>query len=129
MRKKIHEFDVRIYYEDVDLGGIVYHSMYLNYCERARSEVFFGAGRLPVQDGYHFVVKHIDADFVGSAKFGQTVSVKTQMIEKKKASFSLLQEVFEHDSMRKLFSMQVRLACMNGSRVAAIPQDFLDLFE
>lgn len=129
MNNRVHTHDVRVYYEDVDLGGIVYHSMYLNFCERARSEIFFSAGRLPVENDYHFVVKHIDADFTGSGKFGQILQVQTTMIEKKKASFSLQQEVFASESMQKLFSMTVQLVCMKGTRVAAIPDGFLDLFE
>ncbi len=124
-----HSHDIRVYYEDVDLGGIVYHSMYLNFCERARSEIFFSVGRFPVEGEYHFVVKHIDADFIGSGKFGQTLQIQTRMTESKKASFVLKQDIFECDSMKKLFSMDVRLACMKGDRVAAIPSGFLDLFE
>ena len=120
--------NIRVYYEDVDLGGIVYHSMYLNFCERARSELFFSAGRSPIEGEYHFVVKHIDADFIGSGKFGQTLQVQTRLTESKKASFLLKQEVFELGSMKKLFSMDIRLACMKGDRVAPIPAGFLDLF-
>ncbi|MEA3372808.1 MAG: YbgC/FadM family acyl-CoA thioesterase [Campylobacterota bacterium] len=129
MKSAVHYHDVRVYYEDVDLGGIVYHSMYLNFCERARSEIFFSVGRSPVEGEYHFVAKHIDADFVGSGKFGQTLQIQTTMRERKKASFLLRQEVFEVASMKKLFTMDIRLACMKGERVSAIPSGFLELFE
>lgn len=129
MSSKRHSHRVRVYYEDVDLGGIVYHSMYLNFCERARSEIFFSAGTSPVQGAYHFVVKHIDADFIASGRFGETLRVDTRMTERRKASFSLLQEVYETESGTKLFSMQVRLACMKGEKVAPIPPGFLELFE
>ena len=37
------KMQIRVYYEDTDIGGIVYHSQYLNFCERARSELFFKA--------------------------------------------------------------------------------------
>ncbi|MDD3597397.1 MAG: acyl-CoA thioesterase, partial [Sulfuricurvum sp.] len=39
---------IRVYYEDTDAGGIVYHSNYLNFCERARSHLFFDVGRSPI---------------------------------------------------------------------------------
>ncbi|MGD9625492.1 MAG: acyl-CoA thioesterase, partial [Arcobacter sp.] len=50
---------LRVYYEDTDAGGIVYHSNYLNFCERARSDVFFQKGFSPVLEGGHFVAKKI----------------------------------------------------------------------
>ncbi len=124
-----HSHQIRVYYEDVDLGGIVYHSMYLNYCERARSEIFFKAGTSPVQGEYHFVVKHIDADFIASGKFGQTLEINTEMTSRKKASFILQQDVYETQNNVKLFSMQVHLVCLKGEKVSSIPQGFLELFE
>ncbi|MDD5051293.1 MAG: YbgC/FadM family acyl-CoA thioesterase [Sulfuricurvum sp.] len=98
---------IRVYYEDTDLGGIVYHSNYLNYCERARSQLFFDAGRSPVLNGGHFIAKHIEADYLKSAKFADILEVKTTLLELKNASFTLLQEVFR--SKEKLFSMKIVL--------------------
>ncbi|OHD77531.1 MAG: acyl-CoA thioester hydrolase, partial [Sulfuricurvum sp. GWF2_44_89] len=82
---------IRIYYEDTDVGGVVYHSNYLNFCERARSQLFFDAGRSPILEGGHFVAKHIDADYLKSAKFGDILEVETTLIEMKNASFTFLQ--------------------------------------
>lgn len=98
---------IRVYYEDTDVGGVVYHSNYLNFCERARSQLFFDAGRSPILEGGHFVAKHIEADYLKSAKFGDILEVKTALIELKNASFSLLQEVFKDGE--KLFSMKIVL--------------------
>lgn len=72
---------LRVYYEDTDAGGIVYHSNYLNFCERARSEFFFQKGELPTIEGAHFVVRHMECDFISSAKFGDTVNVTTEIKE------------------------------------------------
>lgn len=98
---------IRVYYEDTDVGGIVYHSNYLNFCERARSQLFFDAGRSPILEGGHFVAKHIEADYLKSAKFADILEVKTTLIELKNASFTLLQEVFRANE--KLFSMRIVL--------------------
>ncbi|MDP2851505.1 MAG: YbgC/FadM family acyl-CoA thioesterase [Sulfuricurvum sp.] len=98
---------IRVYYEDTDVGGVVYHSNYLNFCERARSQLFFDAGRSPILDGGHFVAKHIEADYLKSAKFADILEVKTTLIELKNASFTLLQEVFRANE--KLFSMRIVL--------------------
>lgn len=99
---------IRVYYEDTDVGGVVYHSNYLNFCERARSQLFFDAGRSPILEGGHFVAKHIDADYIKSAKFGDILEVKTTLIEIKNVSFTLLQEVFRGEE--KLFTMTILLA-------------------
>lgn len=78
---------VRIYYEDTDAGGIVYHTNYIKYCERARSEHFFSHGMLPGDTNkYGFVVRKINADFLGSTKLGDLLTVRTSILELKKAA-------------------------------------------
>ena len=99
---------IRVYYEDTDMGGIVYHSNYLNFCERARSEAFFKNGLSPVLENGHFVVKKLDADFIASAKLGDILDVKTEVTLIKSASFRLRQTIFK-DS-KKLFVLNVVLA-------------------
>ena len=55
---------IRVYYEDTDAGGVVYHTNYIKYCERARSELFFERGLSPqVSPTEFFVVKNINCDF------------------------------------------------------------------
>lgn len=102
---------IRVYYEDTDVGGVVYHSNYLNFCERARSQLFFDAGRSPILESGHFVAKHIDADYLKSAKFGDVVDVRTTLIELKNASFSLLQQIFRGEE--KLFEMTIQLVFLS----------------
>ena len=102
---------IRVYYEDTDVGGVVYHSNYLNFCERARSQLFFDAGRSPILDSGHFVAKHIEADYLKSAKFGDVVEVKTALVELKNASFTLLQQVFRGEE--ELFKMTIILVYLN----------------
>ena len=121
---------IRVYYEDTDIGGVVYHSNYLNFCERARSQLFFDAGRSPILDAGHFVAKHINADYLKSAKFGDILEVKTTLIELKNASFSLLQQVFRGDE--KLFEMTIVLVYIdfNGtmSKIPKSEKEFLSSF-
>ena len=62
---------LRVYYEDTDTGGVVYHSNYLNFCERARSELFFQRGLSPHKTNAFFVVSHIDAKFIKPAHLKQ----------------------------------------------------------
>lgn len=113
---------IRVYYEDTDVGGVVYHSNYLNFCERARSQLFFDTGRSPILEGGHFVAKHIEADYLKSAKFGDILEVKTALIDIKNASFTFLQEVFRGEE--KLFSMKIVLVYIDfGGNMAKIPPE------
>ena len=95
---------IRVYYDDTDAGGIVYHANYLKFCERARSELFFEHGKTLSIDGAHFVVRHIDADFLKSAKLGDMVEVKHEILEIKNTSLRLLQHVWLDDI--KIFEMK-----------------------
>lgn len=111
---------IRVYYEDTDVGGVVYHSNYLNFCERARSQLFFDAGRSPILEGGHFVAKHIEADYLKSAKFGDILEVKTSLLGIKNASFTLLQKIFREDE--KVFEMIIDLVYIDFSgKMAKIP--------
>lgn len=102
---------IRVYYEDTDVGGVVYHSNYLNFCERARSQLFFDAGRSPILEWGHFVAKHIEADYLKSAKFGDLLEVKTSLVQIKNASFRLLQQIFREEE--KVFEMTIDLVYLD----------------
>ncbi|MBD3797254.1 MAG: YbgC/FadM family acyl-CoA thioesterase [Campylobacterales bacterium] len=99
---------LRVYYEDTDTGGIVYHSNYLNFCERARSQAFFDKGLMPVLEDGHFVARKIIGDFIKSAKLGDVLEVKTELKEMKAASFTLKQSIYKEDE--KLFELEILLA-------------------
>ena len=85
---------MRVYYDDTDAVGIVYHANYLKYCERARSELFFERGKMPTSQGAHFVVRHIDANFLKSAKLGDMLEVKHKVLHIGGASMKLYQSVW-----------------------------------
>ena len=117
---------IRVYYEDTDLGGVVYHSKYLNFCERARSELFFERGKSPVYEGHHFVVKSLEANFFEPALLGDLLHVSTEVEELKKASVRLKQTIYKED--RKIFELFITLVCLKEGRVAKIPSYFLEIF-
>jgi acyl-CoA thioester hydrolase len=98
---------IRVYYEDTDTGGVVYHAHYLNFCERARSEVFFQKGLTPVLKNGHFVARKIVADFFNSAKLGDLLELTMELVEVKAASFLLKQDIYKGDV--KLFSLEILL--------------------
>jgi len=117
---------IRVYYEDTDAGGIVYHANYLKFCERARSEEFFRRGLEPFEgDRSGFVVRHIDADFVGMAKLGDLLEIRTVILEEKRSSILLRQSI--HKGEETVFSMQIRLVYVVEGRPKRIPPELLSV--
>jgi len=98
---------IRVYYEDTDTGGVVYHSNYLNFCERARSEAFFSRGLTPVLENGHFVAKRVEGDYISSAKLGDELEIKCELLEMRGASFTLRQSIFRGDE--KVFELVIIL--------------------
>jgi len=118
---------IRIYYEDTDAGGIVYHTNYIKFCERARSEMFFKRDMLPSQgESSGFVVRRINADFLATSKLGDLLNVTTEILTLKRSSLTLLQEVWKEDV--KIFSMEVLMVYVDKGKPTRIPQVFSDLF-
>jgi len=99
---------IRVYYEDTDTGGVVYHSVYLNFCERARSEAFFARGLHPVLESGHFVAGKLEAEYFASAKLGDMLEIKTELLEMRRASFRLRQNIYKDE--KKIFEMSITLA-------------------
>ena len=118
---------IRIYYEDTDAGGIVYHSKYLNFCERARSELLFDKGIPVLEENQGFVVKHIDASFLKPAKLGDMLEVKTTLKELKKVSMILEQTIYNENN-ELLFSMSITLVYLNGTKMSKIPSHIIKIF-
>ena len=118
---------IRIYYEDTDAGGIVYHTNYIKYCERARSEMFFERDMLPSEsDRSGFVVRTINAHFLATSKLGDILNVTTEILTMKRSSLTLLQEVWKDDV--KVFSMEVILVYVDKGKPTRIPQVFSEVF-
>ncbi|MDY0117175.1 MAG: YbgC/FadM family acyl-CoA thioesterase [Sulfurimonadaceae bacterium] len=99
---------VRVYYEDTDTGGVVYHSNYLNFCERARSEAFYKRGMTPELEYGHFVARRIEADYITTSKLGDLLDVRTELVEMRGASFTLKQIIYKEET--KVFELSIKLA-------------------
>ena len=99
---------IRVYYEDTDTGGVVYHSNYLNFCERARSEVFFEQDLSPVLEDGHFVARKLEAEYRSSAKLGDLLEVENKLVDIKGASFILDQIIYKDG--KKIFELRITLA-------------------
>ena len=119
---------IRVYYEDTDISGAVYHSNYFKFCERARSELFFQQGFSPINGNSHFVVRQIiQADFFKSAKFGDILNITTALLEFRGASIKIEQKIFKQDEL--IFLTQILLAHLKADRVAKIDDQIKDIFK
>ena len=119
--------NIRVYYEDTDAGGIVYHTNYIKYCERARSEMFFERDMVPSQsDESGFVVRNLSAKFLATSKLGDMLDVTSKILTLKNSSLTLLQEVWRDEL--KIFSMEVVLVYVDKGKPSRIPKVFSEVF-
>lgn len=109
-------FPVRVYYEDTDAGGVVYHSRYLNFMERARTEWLRASGftqsTLTQQEQVLFVVHSMQLQFKKPARLDDELQVFSQLMEMGRGSFSCRQQIMRDDTV--LIEAQVKVACVNA---------------
>lgn len=113
----MHDFPVRVYYEDTDLAGLVYYANYLKFIERGRSEWLRDLGieqsALKRDAGLVFVVRRLEADYLAPARFEDLLTVRSTLHELGQARIIMCQKVRCGD--RLLFSAVVTLVCVNAA--------------
>jgi acyl-CoA thioester hydrolase len=124
-----HYMSVRVYYEDTDFSGIVYHASYLRFMERGRTNYLrlLGADHGALfalaqseSPGLAFVVRAMQIEFLKPARMDDVLVVETATVEVRGASILLRQRVWRGDEM--LVEAQVRVACVSGGRARPIPK-------
>lgn len=120
----VHTFPVRVYYEDTDMGGIVYYANYLRYIERARSDWVRSLGvdqnAMREEDGVVFVVRRVEADYLKPAKFDDELLVRTVVKAVTGVRLIMSQEVIRGDDL--LFQAEVTVVCVGeGGAPARLP--------
>ncbi len=116
----VHHLDIRVYFEDTDFSGIVYHANYLKFCERGRSDMLRLAGVHHTDlagDDMHFVVRRMECDFRASARIDDVIRVTTCLKRASGAKLVLVQAVKLAGQV--LFEAEVTLAVVN---IAGRPQ-------
>lgn len=119
--------DVRIYYEDTDAAGVVYHANYLKYFERARTEYFRERG-LSVAElaeaGFIFPVIRMEIDFMSPAQHDDVLGVVTLPERVSGSSFSMRQLIERKSDGKRLVEAVVTLACVSPHlKARRIPAD------
>ena len=115
-----HRYAVRIYYEDTDAGGVVYHANYLRLAERARTEALRDLGvphaDMISQHGVMFMVRRIKVDYLSPALLDDSLVVVTEPLAVRAASVDLRQRVVRMEQQeRNLAVLEVQLACVRLS--------------
>ncbi|MES2012402.1 MAG: tol-pal system-associated acyl-CoA thioesterase [Pseudomonadota bacterium] len=108
---------IRVYYEDTDSGGVVYHSNYLNFMERARTEWLRALGfeqtALKNELGMLFVVHSMHIAFKSPAYFNDMLAVQNQLVKAGHGSIEFLQTIVRNDQV--LLEAKVKLACVDAA--------------
>ncbi len=120
-----HIHPLRVYYEDTDMAGIVYYANYLRYIERGRSELVEDLGlsqrQMRDEDGIVFAVTRVEADYLGSARLDDRLTVVTNHRAEGPVRWRFEQEVRRGDDV--LFRAVVWVACMStAGRPVRLPK-------
>lgn len=117
------EFPIRVYYEDTDAGGVVYHSNYLNFYERARTEYLRDLGfeqDILLEDNIAFVVRRCEIDYLKPAKFNDQLIIHVEIELLKKASIVFKQKIISKNG-NLLSTAQVVVVCVDLTQMKPNP--------
>jgi len=120
-----HHFPIRVYYADTDAGRVVYHARYLDFAERARTEMMrsIDTGKIYRTDGegWLFVVRAAEIDYRKSAVLDDLLTVKTRLLRIGGASFAIEQQIWRQEEMVAV--LKITLVCCREAGVPTrIPQ-------
>lgn len=125
-------WQVRVYYEDTDSGGVVYHTSYLKFMERARTEwlrqLGFQQEALFRQHGLLFAVANMKIDFLASANLDDLLNISVTLMAQKRVSLILNQTITREPTVEPiLVRAEVRIAMLNRDfRPVRFPRELTD---
>jgi acyl-CoA thioester hydrolase len=128
-----HSISYRIYYEDTDAGGVVYHANYLKFCERGRTEFLRAEGytnsEFVKEHGLMFVVRHIDANYLKPAFLEDEITVETSVPHIQNTSLVMRQEISKQGAT--IFTADVTLVCVDKETVKPVkmPENIKQIFQ
>lgn len=127
-----HALPVRVYYEDTDAGGIVYHASYIRFAERGRTEMLRDAGfehaQLFREQGIAFAVVAMEINFRAPAKLDDLLVVKTRISRLGGASMDMQQDIYRGELL--ICEIKVTLVCIDQNlKAVRLPQAVRDIFK
>ncbi|MEQ5182981.1 tol-pal system-associated acyl-CoA thioesterase [Providencia alcalifaciens] len=129
----LFRWPVRVYYEDTDAGGVVYHARYLAFFERARTEMLRNKGinqQSLLAENLGFVVRSMTIDFIKGARLDDLLEVETEVIEIKRASLLFQQRLVDLQG-NLLCGATALIACVDTSKMKpkALPKSIVAEFK
>ncbi len=131
----IFSWRIRVYWEDTDAGGVVYHAGYLRFLERARTEWLRALGlsqtQLRERYGVVFVVRGMTISFDKPAKLDDELDATVAVSRRRSASLELAQTLTRTNDETLLIRAQVRVACVGAANwlPCRIPDDIAALIQ
>lgn len=127
---KVHVLPIRIYYEDTDLSGVVYHANYLRFMERGRSEFFRLAGiselaRLEGPDAFAWTLRKVQIEYLRPARLDDLIDVHTKGMSLTGARMIAAQDIYCRGELLTRGQVEACVMSLNG-RPKRIPQDMRD---
>ncbi|WP_439243406.1 tol-pal system-associated acyl-CoA thioesterase [Lonepinella sp. BR2474] len=123
----IFQFPVRVYYEDTDAGGVVYHARYLHFYERARTEflrsLHFSQQHLLTEQGIAFVVKSMSIDYLLPAKLDDSLMVETKIEQMKGATIFFSQCLKRENQVLSVATVKVACVDLGKMKPVALPKE------
>ncbi len=115
---KLFRYDLKVFYEDTDAGGVVYYANYLKFLERARSEAIYSLGfsntQLKENFGIVIIVKSCNINYIKSAVFEDKLSVFSTLKKLSNTSFIMQQEIKRDEEL--LSTSEICLVCINREK-------------
>jgi len=127
-----HRLTIRIYYEDTDFSGVVYHAAYLKFFERGRTEALRACGvhhseMLKRDEPLAFAVRKMTTEWLAPARIDDLLEVRTRFLSAKGARMMLAQEIWREDVL--LARAEVEAACISLSgRARRLPPEIVEKF-
>ena len=126
----MHEYSLRVFFEDTDATGVVYHANYVKYMERCRSDWLDAIGwnvrRVNEEFAIAFAVNKLSVQYVQPARLNDVLCVKSELVRLGAASLSFAQEVWRENDLENelLCRGEIKVACLNAQtfKPVQVPQ-------
>ncbi|MBS0854627.1 MULTISPECIES: tol-pal system-associated acyl-CoA thioesterase [Tatumella] len=133
MSNLLFRWPVRVYYEDTDAGGVVYHASYIAFYERARTEMLRQCGftqQTLLEQQTAFVVRRMTVDYIAAARLDDLLHIESEVSDMGRATMTFRQRMLNSEG-RLINEAEVLIACINTHRMKpiALPKSIVAEFK
>ncbi|WP_294910449.1 tol-pal system-associated acyl-CoA thioesterase [Tatumella sp. UBA2305] len=133
MSNLLFHWPVRVYYEDTDSGGVVYHASYIAFYERARTEMLRQCGftqQTLLEQQVAFVVRRLTVDYIAAARLDDLLQIESEVSELGRATMTFRQRMLNSEG-KLINEAEVLIACINTHRMKpiALPKSIVAEFK